>query len=83
MIRWGQVRAPFDIAEVAQRVYRPDLYRSAVARLSISTPDVDLKTEGGGAFFGGGTFDPSAPLADLERTPLRDINVDLKLFGQT
>ncbi len=83
MIRWGQVRTPFDIAEVARRVYRPDLYRAAVAPLGVTTPEMDSKTEGGGQFFGGGTFDPSEPLAYLERTPLRDTNIDLKSFRRT
>jgi two-component system, oxyanion-binding sensor len=81
MIRWGQVRAPFDIAEVARRVYRPDLYRSAIAGLGIDIPDVDLKTEGSGLFFGAGTFDPTDPTGYIERLPLRNKSIDLQLYG--
>ena len=46
MIRWGQAREPFDILALADRVYRPDLYRAAVAELGIATPDSDYKEEG-------------------------------------
>jgi two-component system, oxyanion-binding sensor len=81
MIRWGQVRAPFDIAEVARRVYRPDLYRSALAGIGADIPDVDLKTEGGGQFFGAGSFDPIDPIGYIEGLPMLNKSIDLKRFG--
>jgi ABC-type nitrate/sulfonate/bicarbonate transport system substrate-binding protein len=81
MIRWGQVRAPFDIAEVARRVYRPDLYRSALAGIGADIPDVDLKTEGGGQFFGADSFDPTDPIGYIEGLPMLNKSIDLKLFG--
>jgi NitT/TauT family transport system ATP-binding protein/nitrate/nitrite transport system substrate-binding protein len=83
MIRWGQVRVPFDVVEVARRVYRPDLYRKAVAALGIATPNADLKTEGEGSFFGTDTFDPTNPIAYVEGLTLRDTSVDLDAFGRT
>jgi ABC-type nitrate/sulfonate/bicarbonate transport system substrate-binding protein len=82
MIRWGQVRVPFDIADVARRVYRPDLYRAAVAGLGVEAPKADKKTEGGGAFFGSETFNPDAPVEYLKRLELRDTNVDLAMFAR-
>ena len=82
MIRWGQVRAPFDITEVARRVYRPDLYRDAVRSLGLQTPDDDVRREFGAAFFGGETFDPAMPLDYLRRLSMRDRTVDLTLFDE-
>ncbi|MFC3102503.1 CmpA/NrtA family ABC transporter substrate-binding protein [Salinisphaera aquimarina] len=46
MIRWSQISAPVDIAMTAGRVYRPDIYRDAVAPLGIVCPDDDYKSEG-------------------------------------
>ncbi|MGL4397449.1 MAG: CmpA/NrtA family ABC transporter substrate-binding protein, partial [Hyphomicrobium sp.] len=80
MIRWGQVRRPFDIVDVARRVYRPDLFRAAVAEVNVTPPDVDAKPEGGGRFFGGESFDPNDPLDYLEHVALRDRSVDLASF---
>ena len=82
MIRWGQVREPFDIAGVARRVYRPALYRSAVAATGQDVPKEDEKIEGGGAFFGCETFDPKEPLAYIDRLATKDKSVDLTMFGQ-
>ncbi|MGQ0457896.1 MAG: CmpA/NrtA family ABC transporter substrate-binding protein [Hyphomicrobium sp.] len=80
MIRWGQVRAPFNIGEAARRVYRPDVYRRAVANLGVAAPAEDIKREGDGAFFGAETFNPRTPISYLKRLSLRDANVDLELF---
>ena len=82
MIRWGQVRAAFDIADTAQRVYRPDIYRAAISELGLKVPKQDMKLEGGGAFFGSDTFDPAAPVAFLERLVVRHASVDLKMFAE-
>lgn len=47
MVRWGQLPANTDLPTTAHAVYRPDIYRLAVARLDIPVPAVDLKAEGG------------------------------------
>jgi nitrate/nitrite transport system substrate-binding protein len=47
MQRWGQLPAGCDLLATAQTVYRPDIYRLAVARLGIAVPAVDMKAEGG------------------------------------
>lgn len=49
MLRWGQLDAPVDVAAIADRTYRPDIYRDAVASLGVACPSVDHKTEGGHA----------------------------------
>ena len=46
MLRWGQLRAPFDIKSAAASVYRPDLYRAAAAALGHGAPPFDRKPEG-------------------------------------
>jgi two-component system, oxyanion-binding sensor len=80
MIRWGQVRTPFDIADVSRRVYRPDVFRKAVAGAGHSTPDRDTKIEGGGTFFGSDMFDAADPVAYISRLTIRDTSVDLDPF---
>jgi two-component system, oxyanion-binding sensor len=81
MIRWGQVRAPFDIADVSRRVYQPNLFREALADIDLPFPAGDTKTEGNGCFFGTDTFDPANPIAYIERLGVRDTSVDLAMFG--
>lgn len=39
MIRWGLVRTPFSLQAKADRVYRPDLYRAALAPLGVAVAD--------------------------------------------
>lgn len=46
MLRWGQIDRAIDIRGVAERVYRPDIYREAAAALGVPYPTVDHKTEG-------------------------------------
>ncbi len=46
MTRWDMI-APGDIAMVAARVYRPDLYRAALSPLGLDLPLADAKLEGG------------------------------------
>jgi len=93
MIRWGQAREPFDMLGLADRVYRPDLYRSAVAGLGIRVPEQDLKPEGRhdattesaappGAFFGDGVFDPKGALSYLKGLPIRAASADLDAFAK-
>jgi len=85
MIRWGQVREPFDILALANRVYRPEIYRAAVATLGLELPDDDFKSEGiqpGSAFFGGETFDPQAAIGHLRALPIRAAGTDLEAFAE-
>lgn len=62
MIRWRQIDRDTDVCALAAAVYRPDLYRDAVAPLGLEVPAADWKPEGTGAaagsFFGGETYDP-------------------------
>jgi nitrate/nitrite transport system substrate-binding protein len=46
MLRWGQIGGEVDIQGVAERVYRPDLFRTAAAALGAPAPLVDEKVEG-------------------------------------
>ncbi|WBT38579.1 CmpA/NrtA family ABC transporter substrate-binding protein [Hyphomicrobium sp. DMF-1] len=86
MIRWGQIREPFDLSALAQRVFRTDLYREAVAGSDVPLPPSDSKREGvaanePGAFFGGDTFDPEAALAYLSALDIRNSGADLEAFA--
>jgi NitT/TauT family transport system ATP-binding protein/nitrate/nitrite transport system substrate-binding protein len=80
MIRWGQVREPFDLRAVAERVYRPDIYRRAVASLGVEVPAGDYKREGVD-FFGAETFDPQAVMGYLQGLRIRSNAVDLARFA--
>jgi two-component system, oxyanion-binding sensor len=83
MIRWGQVREPFDILALAERVYRPDLYRAALKGAGVEIPEADYKSEGGqSAFFGGETFDPQAAIGHLRALPIRSAGTDLEAFAE-
>lgn len=77
MIRWGQVRQPFSVRNVAERVYRPDIYREAVAPLGLSMPASDIKRDDGEVFFDDATFDPSAPIDYIAQHPIRSAATDL------
>lgn len=46
MARWNLIDARNDRATLAHRVYRPDLYRAAVAPLGLDVPLSDAKPEG-------------------------------------
>ena len=87
MVRWGQVRQPFDLRAVAERVYRPDLYRSAVAGLGVDVPASDYKSEGvetpgsGTGFFGTEFYDPHAVMDYLRAFRIRSNEVDLAGFA--
>jgi ABC-type nitrate/sulfonate/bicarbonate transport system substrate-binding protein len=50
MARWDLIDHRTDRVGLAARVYRPDLYREAVAPMGLSVPDTDAKTEGAHAF---------------------------------
>lgn len=82
MVRWGQVRAPFEIGEVADAVYRTDLYREATSQLGKPLPAVDLKPEGEPSFFGGDSFDPSKPASYIAQHRVRRSDIDPHQFSQ-
>jgi two-component system, oxyanion-binding sensor len=46
MQRWQQIGSGIDASVVAARVYRPQIYREAVAPLGLACPEQDGKTEG-------------------------------------
>lgn len=46
MQRWGQIDPRLPVAELAARIYRPDIYREAAKSLGIPAPEQDYKTEG-------------------------------------
>ncbi|MDH4981685.1 CmpA/NrtA family ABC transporter substrate-binding protein [Hyphomicrobium sp. D-2] len=90
MIRWGQAREPFDIMALAERVYRPDIYRAAVDALGVTVPESDFKDEGKVAstslpqasFFGGDEFDPAHALGYLKGVPIRAVTADIEAFAE-
>ena len=49
MYRWGQLVQYLNIREVAESVYRPDIYRETAAMLGFPLPGSDDKCEGGHA----------------------------------
>ena len=79
MIRWGQVREPFDLKALTERVFRTDLYREAVAALGVPVPAEDAKRES--VFFGNESFDPDAALSYLRDLPIRSSGADLSAFA--
>ncbi len=46
MARWDLVDKDLDLAALAARVYRPDIYRSVASKLGLSVPLADSKPEG-------------------------------------
>jgi nitrate/nitrite transport system substrate-binding protein len=46
MICWDQITQPVDIKETANKVFRPDIYREAAAKLGWDSPESDRKNEG-------------------------------------
>ena len=47
MVRSRQLSEDADLVAVTEAVYRPDIYRRAVAHLGLPVPAVDMKAEGG------------------------------------
>ena len=47
MVRWGQITPSPEAEAVAKDVYRPDLYRRALAADGVAMPAADAKLEGG------------------------------------
>lgn len=77
MVRWGQARTPFDMRAVAERVYRPDIYRAAVAPLGIAVPDGDWRAEGPAS----DTLEPKAPMRYLAGLTVRSRAFNLAEFA--
>lgn len=73
MVRWGQVRQPFAIRSVADRVFRPDLFRAAVAGRA-TRPEGRPETP---RRICGEAFDPAAPLAYLSKLIVKSDALDL------
>lgn len=71
MVRWGQVRDAFALREVAERVYRPDLYRAALGA------EAATGVAGVGAPDG---FDAAHPLAVVDKAAIRSHSVALERF---
>ncbi len=46
MVRWGQIAYSPALAEKARQVYRPDLYRAALADIGVDLPRASAKVEG-------------------------------------
>lgn len=46
MVRWGQIAASPQAEKLAKSVYRPDLYRRALAPLGVPMPAANAKVEG-------------------------------------
>ncbi|HLW91936.1 MAG TPA: CmpA/NrtA family ABC transporter substrate-binding protein [Roseiarcus sp.] len=46
MVRWGQTAYSPTLAEKARQVYRPDLYRAALAEMGVDLPRASAKVEG-------------------------------------
>lgn len=46
MVRWGQTAHSMAAVQVAQRTYRPDLYRAALRDLDVAMPSANAKVEG-------------------------------------
>lgn len=84
MIRWGQIREPFNLKALAARVFRTDLYRAAVHGMDVPVPLADEKREGsdsGSVFFGGETYDPASALAYLHTLAIRNSGADVEAFA--
>ncbi len=46
MYRWGQLQKPLNIKQVAESIYRPDIFREAAMQLGLDYPQSNYKTEG-------------------------------------
>lgn len=46
MLRWGHINRAFDLRLIAERSYRPALYRHAARNLDIGAPTIDYLPEG-------------------------------------
>lgn len=73
MIRWGHARQPFEIRGLAERVYRPDIFRAAVADVSQSQSSQSKVRRR----YCGEAFDPRAPLSYLKNLLIKSDVIDL------
>lgn len=74
MVRWGQVAPDMDFGGIADRVYRPDLYRAAVTSLGPVLDPTIAFPDGIGApplvLFDGRAFTPEAASAYAKGLPI-------------
>jgi NitT/TauT family transport system ATP-binding protein/nitrate/nitrite transport system substrate-binding protein len=73
MMRWGHVSPKTDIAAVAQRVYRPDLYAEAAAAVGIPAPAPPGELRGYGV---NGAFSLERALEEATAAPLSRLRRD-------
>ena len=87
MIRWGDIRDPIDLKEIAGDAWRPDIYREALAdvpeaKLNGSVPLENMKPElHQGGFFGTRSFDPTDPLGYLDSFDLHARKLPLEALS--
>jgi NitT/TauT family transport system ATP-binding protein len=46
MVRWGQTAHSAEKSDLARRVYRPDIFRSAMTGIGVDLPNASSKVEG-------------------------------------
>lgn len=73
MIRWGQTSGDFNIAGLAARVFREDLYRRAV-----TDTEGALAQEANASFFGGEGFEPDKVVDYIRGFAIRSPGLDIK-----
>jgi len=96
MYRWGQIGEAMNIRQIAERIYRPDLYRQAAAIAGVPCPQVDAKIEGShesnwaldgiemgrDLFFDGSVFDPDKVVAYIDRFEVNKLSVDMDALAR-
>lgn len=82
MIRWGDIREPIDLKEIAHDAWRPDIYREALAGVTDHhTPIEDMKPERHqGGFFQQQSFDPADPIGYLNGFDLHARRLNIAAF---
>jgi NitT/TauT family transport system ATP-binding protein/nitrate/nitrite transport system substrate-binding protein len=65
MMRWGHIAPETDIAAIARRVYRPDLFATAAASLGLDVPAVAESLAGFGALAEARADAAAAPLSRI------------------
>lgn len=82
MIRWGDIKDPVDLKEIAKDAWRPDIYRDALAGIGGNeVPAENLRPElHQGGFFAAQGFDPADPVGYLEGFDLHARRIDLSAF---
>ena len=83
MIRWGDIKDPVNLAEIATEAWRPDIYRDALSgRDGLEVPAENLRPElHQGGFFATQTFDPADPLGYLDSFELHARRIPTEAFA--